>query len=197
MSSNIGSGRLVEEQRPISNSFDSLVSNGSVDVEVRAGSSANALSVQADDNIIAMVKTRIKDGVLLVETEGSYSTHNPPKVLVELDHALASVTMNGSGDMLVSGQNGRQFSATLSGSGGLTMSGRVASLNLNSMGSGYFNGEGLVAGQAALRCMGSGSARVHAEHSLDVRLMGTGDCYYAGNPRVTKHLMGTGVLERI
>ena len=192
-----GSGKVVEEERPVTDRFDSVSSTGAVDVEVRAGSTANGLKVQADDNIISLVKTRIEDGVLHVETEGSYNTENAPKVLVELDHALASVSLTGSGDMHISGQDGPQFSATLTGSGNLEVNGRVDTLNLSSMGSGDFNGQGLVADQATLRCMGSGDATVHAERSLNVQLMGTGDCYYAGNPQVSKSIMGTGDLEQL
>ncbi|MBS2036860.1 DUF2807 domain-containing protein [bacterium] len=192
-----GSGKVVEEQREIAEHFDQVALNGSVDVEVVAGKSTTGVKVQADDNILALVKTRVEDGVLHVNTEGSYSTQNGPKVLVELDHSLVGAALNGSGDLKISGQIGDRFAASLMGSGDLSMSGHVASLELSSMGSGDFNGRGLVADQASLRCMGSGDATVHADRSLNVQLMGSGDCYYSGSPRVTKSILGSGELEQL
>jgi hypothetical protein len=192
-----GSGKVAEEQREVSDRFDQVICSGSVDVEVASGKGARGLRVQADDNLLAMVKTRVEDGVLHVETEGSFSSQSSMKVLVDLDHSLSGVTLKGSGDVSVSGQDGSSFSAQLLGSGDLDVNGRVDSLNLSSMGSGDFNGQGLVADQATLRLMGSGDTSVHAGRALNVQLMGSGDCYYAGNPQLTKSLLGSGDLERV
>lgn len=190
---NIGSDRVVEESRHLSHRFDQILSNGSVDVEVVAGP-ANSLKVQADDNILPLVKTRVQDGILYVDSEGSYKTRHRPRVLLELPHPISAVTLNGSGNMDISDQAGDSFSAKLVGSGNLRMQGKVTNLSLNSLGSGQFDGKDLITDQATLRCMGSGHSIVHADRFLDVHLMGSGDCSFAGNPKVTRQIMGTGVL---
>lgn len=190
-----GSGKVVEDERPLTDTFDKVVSNGSVDVIVTKGDS-NGLKVKADDNITPLVKTRVEDGVLHVETEGSYNTQHCPQVILQLDHPLTAVTLTGSGDMQISGQDGAQLTATLQGSGDLSVSGRVDQLNLSSMGSGDFNGQGLVADKAAVNSMGSGDTTVKADN-LNVQLMGSGDCYYVGSPKLTKSVMGSGDIEQL
>lgn len=190
-----GSGKVVEEERQITDSFDKVVCNGSADVVVSKGT-GNALKVKADDNIAPLVTTRVEDGVLHVETQGSYSTQNAPTVMVELDHPLTAVTLSGSGDMRISGQDGSSLTATLQGSGALDVSGRVDQLNLSSMGSGDFNGQGLLADRAVVRSMGSGDTTVQAQ-DLNVQLMGSGDCYYVGNPKLTENVLGSGDVERL
>lgn len=184
---------MVEEIRHLNDPFDQILSNGSVDVELVAGP-ANSLKVQADDNILPQVKTRVKDGVLNVDSEGSYKTRHRPMVLLELHRPLSAVTLNGSGNMDINGQTGESFSAKMVGSGNLRVTGKVDNLVLNSLGSGHFDGKDLMTENATLRCMGSGHSTVHADRFLDVHLMGSGDCSFAGNPKVTQQILGTGVL---
>lgn len=186
-----GSGHILEEQRQIGERFDQIISNGAVDVEVIAGN-PDRLRVRADDNILPILKTRVEGRVLHVEIEGSYQTQHRPVVLLELNHPLEAVTLNGSGDMNISWQGGESFSARLVGSGNLSVAGTVDNLSLNSLGSGNFQGKDLIAGEATLRCMGSGDSTVHAERLLEVNLMGSGDCYYAGHPKVHQQILGTG-----
>ena len=93
-----GNGELKAEPRNVE-SFDSVVLESSVDADVHCGHKGNqAVSVSGDSNLLDMVKTRVKDGVLHIGAEGSFSTQNPLKVKVQTDKLL-SATLRASGDL--------------------------------------------------------------------------------------------------
>jgi hypothetical protein len=207
----IGSGKVIEEVRPVTG-FGGLVVNGPVDVQLKA-SSAERVTVRADDNILPLIETRIEDGKLVVGTTrgASFRTRNPLRVTVEftsmsvlavngsgdvradrLRAQLLDVTIRGSGDVAIDAVESDAVALLIVGSGDFTASGRAASLGVSVSGSGDVNTENLVARDVGILISGSGDAKVHATETLQVTIAGSGDVRYRGQPKVTKKIAGSG-----
>ena len=186
-----GNGELKAEPRNVE-SFDSVVLESSVDADVHCGHKGNqAVSVSGDSNLLDMVKTRVKDGVLHIGAEGSFSTQNPLKVKVQTDKLL-SATLRASGDLAVQALNQPAFAAVIQGSGDFSASGAVDELKLTSQGSGDFSGFSLAANRADVTVQGSGDADVQVGNELKAFIAGSGDVTYKGNPSVSSQVDGSG-----
>jgi hypothetical protein len=94
--------------------------------------------------------------------------------------------IQGSGDVAVQGVDGEKFSARVSGSGDLEVSGRATTLDAVIEGSGDMDLGGLDAQDVRVSIDGSGDARVHAGASLSATVNGSGDIRYKGSPPQTK-----------
>ena len=206
-----GSGQVIEEVRAVAG-FSGLVVNGPVDVQLKV-SSAERVTVRADDNIAPLIETRIEDGKLVVGTTrgASFRTRSPLRVTVEFT-ALSSVAINGSGDVRADRLRTKLLDVTIRGSGDVaidsidsdtvallivgsgdfTAAGRAANLGVSVSGSGDVNTENLEARDVGIRISGSGDAKVHATETLQVTIAGSGDVRYRGQPKVTKKISGSG-----
>jgi hypothetical protein len=120
---------------------------------------------------------------------------------MELDYKNLSTSINGSGDVKVSGVTGDfdlavmgsgDFSATnlrlddckikVMGSGDVKLYGKAVSVNVEVAASGDINLHNLTADDVEVKSYGSGDVIVTVAGDLKVRLMGSGDLTYRGEP---------------
>ncbi len=188
-----GSGVAASETRTLP-SFTAVELAGSNDVTVRVGAPQSAV-VHADDNLVSHVRTTVRSGALVVDTAGSFVTSAPMRVSVVVPK-ITSVTLTGSGTMLVEGLDAASFSASLPGSGTMQVSGHTEHLTADLSGSGQMNLHGLIARAVEVRLSGSGEVQVHATDSIDAEVSGSGSVRYAGDPpHVTRTVTGSGAVE--
>jgi hypothetical protein len=185
----LGDGQLTLEQRSVANLAD-LEMSGPVHMEVRIGQ-APSLQVEADRNLLPMVRTETSGAMLRVWVEGSVRTNHAIRVIYTVPQ-LSQIRSTGSGRLVVSELNGGALTLTKTGSGASQLSGKVGSLNLQLTGSGDVNASALHSGNANLSLTGSGGivlGQVNGE-SLNVKVRGSGDVQASGtatqlNARVT------------
>ena len=79
-----GNGNVVSETRDASEAFDVIKAQEGLDVYVSQGSTAS-IEVEADENIIDLIATDIKDGVLRVHCEEQIGRATSKKVYVSAD----------------------------------------------------------------------------------------------------------------
>lgn len=188
-----GSGAATSETRSLPE-FTGLELAGSNRVTVQVGA-PQSVTVHADDNLIGHVSTTVRSGTLVIDTSGSISTRTPMRVSVVVP-TLTSVTLSGSGTIVVDGVESAAFTAGLPGSGTVQVTGRTEQLQASLEGSGQLALQGLTARAVELRLSGSGEIRVHAVDSLDVDLSGSGSVRYAGDPaHVTRTITGSGTVQ--
>jgi hypothetical protein len=189
-----GSGEIVSETRNVSG-FTALSLQGSADVDVTFGD-AEAVVVEADDNILPLIQTNVQNGQLVISTKNNtnYQSAYPARVLVTMK-SLDGLRLNGSGSINVSDLNGDSLQITLPGSGNITVQGTANSVNITLSGSGIVNCAELKAKSATAKISGSGNIDVYASSSLDARVSGSGVIKYSGNPvNVTKSVSGSGTI---
>ena len=188
-----GSGLQVAESRAVP-AFGSVDLAGSNNVFIRVGDE-QSVQVYGDDNLIDRVTTDVDADTLVIGSKpGSYSTNSPMRVEVSVP-SLRDLTLSGSGNVLVSGVDGRRFTVTISGSGAVRASGTTEQLVVTVSGSGQAELGGVEASIVHAVVSGSGEIVVTATASLDASVPGSGSIMYGGNPNdVTKSVTGSGEI---
>ncbi len=174
-----GSGRVVQQQRNVG-SFDSVETLGSENVEVRFGPRPSVV-IAADDNILPLITTEVKDGRLKIGSRGSFRMHGPIRAWITVPN-LEAFTTSGSGDVLIHDVNNGQLSLTMNGSGSMSANGRTGRLHVTLNGSGRAQLGSLAATDVSAGLFGSGSATVNAHGRLDAQIFGSGTLHYVGKP---------------
>ncbi len=214
-----GSGKLQTEPRAV-DGFSAIELHGSMNLVLRQ-SAREAVELRADDNLLALVETRVvsRSGVptLQVRTRdgASYSSRNPITVTVDVV-TLSALSVRGSGN--VSGEGLKapalkivlagssdvklqklsldEASLKISGSGNAELSGKATRLSLSISGSGDINTRELEADEVSVSIAGSGGASVNARKALGVSIAGSGSVDYVGDATVKTSVAGSGRVKK-
>jgi len=174
-----GSGRLVEEERPVSGVTGvELATFGDLTIEL---GDEEELRIEAEENLIPYFDTEVRDGVLVIRQRPNVRLVSRMPVNFYLTvEALESIQLSASGDVEAPDLEAEDFSATVTGSGDLRMG------DLEAM-------------EVELRLTGSGELRMGnlEADALNIRISGSGDMtmddLYAGDLLVL--LTGSGNLD--
>jgi hypothetical protein len=212
-----GSGKVVSETRNISEISEVSLS-GSVDLYIRQGEKGS-LRVEAEDNVIPVVATEVYKKKLYIDIRptnpsGSFMlmTKKPIKVYLtvkDLNIILTSgsgsitseklnlknleLSQTGSGkvDLKLKGKN---FTATITGSGNCTVSGETNTQQIILAGSGCYFAQDFQSRTCDIKLTGSGVAKVYADSTLNATLSGSGIIKYKGDASVTSRVSGSGKI---
>jgi len=189
-----GSGVIKTETRQL-DSFEVIKSKGSIDLDIKIGPQF-AVSVEADDNLLPVIRTRVSGDALVVDTKGNWSSQHDTVVHITLPR-LTALGIQGSGDVKLGGFSGEKLGVKIEGSGDLVGDGQVRDLHLVIEGSGDANLAKLDADNVQVRIDGSGDASVSAEKTLDITIHGSGDVTWRGNaPQANSEVYGSGDIIR-
>jgi hypothetical protein len=202
---------VVERELP---PFDAIALRTVGDLVVEEGRPA-PLRIEAEPHVLKRIVTRVVDGILVIESSGSFSTsrgvHYRVRVprLRRLENTASGaieaawlradaleVLLDGSGAIRIGTLSARTFSATVAGSGELRVAGRVVSQTLTLTASGSCDAAGLASERARVSVTGSGDARVQVRDELDAEVAGSGGITYFGAPRLRQRTSGSGSIER-
>ena len=188
-----GSGVPVTQSRDVA-PFTGVELAGSNNVVVHVGEE-QLVVVKADDNLVDRVTTEVTSQTLVVgNTPGSFSAESPMIVEVVVP-TLDTLTLSGSGNIVIHGIEAESLEVELPGSGTLSGSGTTARLDVSVPGSGVVEFTNLVANDVQAAVSGSGSIFVTATSSLDASVSGSGAIVYAGDPEnVTRSVTGSGAI---
>jgi hypothetical protein len=190
----VGSGNVIRERRGVSG-FTSVMLLGSAHVEVTFGV-LESVNVEADDNIVPLVETVVKNGQLVIsnKSNANFTSFNPVRVNVTMK-SLKEVTLSGSGNINISEIGGDTLKVNLPGSGSLSVTGSATTVNISLPGSGNIYCNRLIAKSATVALNGSGNIEVFNMQNLDARVRGSGTIHYGGNPaQVSKNISGSGSI---
>lgn len=189
-----GSGNMVTETRELE-AFTSVEASGSFDIEITVGKE-QSVSLTFDDNLMDNIRSEVRHGRLILDTEGSYSSKKACVVAITVP-SLESFESTGSGDARIDFINSESFECRLSGSGSIYALGKVDELDLEIAGSGDINAKELKARDVYAKISGSGDIDVYAEESISGRVSGSGDIFYYGDPKHTSlKVSGSGTIRR-
>lgn len=189
-----GSGDMASEEREVGE-FTAIKSSGSIDLEVTIGKERSVV-VYFDDNLLDNVVTRSRRGRLEIFAEESYSSRLNCRVEITVP-SLEEIVLSGSGDVMVNGLSGGEFTYHVSGSGDLYAEGEVDDVEISISGSGDVDARDLMAKSATVRISGSGDVKVYASESFEGRVTGSGDIEYYGRPDHTlNRVTGSGDIRR-
>jgi len=187
-----GSGTVISESREVSG-FNEIVLGGTGRVVVEV-TGTESLTIEAEDNIMPLLETKVRDGRLRLETKRSISP------TVEIVYTITAATLDGlviSGSGVVEAEaiDGTDFRVDISGSGDVDAEGTLSGLlSISISGSGAFDGESLTAPRGRVDVSGSGNAVVNVTDDLDVSVSGSGDVEYLGLPSIDSEMSGSGAV---
>jgi len=184
-----GSGVRKTEQRDLP-AFTSIDTSGAFEVEVVCQKPAS-FEIEADDNIVPLVQTEVRGGVLHVYTTKSYASSGGIKLRISVPD-LVSIKSTGAGKFNVSGVKNDNFEIQSTGAATVVASGQSKSLRISSTGAGKIDAHDLRASDADVRVTGAAGVDVYATDELDVNVSGAGRVTYSGNPKVNKKVSGAG-----
>ena len=189
-----GSGVAASETRAVAN-FDTIDATGIGKLKLRIGDT-ESLKVLADDNILPLIKTEVKDGVLTLSTKGA--TLSKTDIVFEVTaRRIKRLENSGTVSIDASGFNGGELAVETSGVGSIKLNGRVDSLKAELSGVGSLEADALAADRVDTSLSGVGSANVRAEKSLRASVSGVGSLSWKGAATdVSTHVSGIGRVSK-
>jgi hypothetical protein len=211
-----GEGDVVKESRD-TRDFKGVSSSIGADIYLKQASSFK-LTVEGQKNILALLKTEVKNGVMKITFEKGYSMQyrEPIKIYVEApnfeflgmsgsgkvisENTLSGDNLNidisGSGDFNLETIEFKAVNFGVSGSGDVKIGGSADELKFEISGSGNIKANNLKTQKAICRVSGSGDIDCNVKQSLEAYVSGSGDIKYSGSPASVKtRVTGSGDIK--
>lgn len=189
-----GSGNRKTEKRDLK-PFQAIDTNGVYEVRVTCQKAAS-FEIEGDDNILPLIKTEVRDGVLYVSNDQRYNTTRAVSLRITLPE-LNRVSTRGAGDIDIADASGDRLQLDSTGAASIKATGKTKSLEVTSTGAGDIKTVSLQAEKVSVRVTGAASVDVYASEQLDVTVSGAGSVNYSGNPRtVHKNVSGLGSVNK-
>jgi hypothetical protein len=214
-----GSGVVVSEQRQTAD-FTAVSVDFPSEIVIHQGET-QSVTVEAEDNLLPQLETRVANGVLYIERGDIPRAQrvNPTQTvhitlvvrdMTRLDFSTAgsvdveglqtdalSVSMSGAGQIRLSDLDIRSLEVNLSGAGNIEASGTADDLRLEVSGLGSFEGGDLASQTAEAGISGMGSATLWVAQQLSAEISGTGSLNYYGSPHVDQSVSGVGSVQSL
>ncbi len=188
-----GSGNRKAEKRELK-SFNAIDTSGAYEINITCQKPAS-FEIEADDNILPLIKTEVRDGVLVVSNDQQYHSSKSPILRISLPE-LSSVSSHGAGDVNIADANGSDLVLKSTGAANIDATGKAKSLTISSTGAGNIDTSKLTAEKAKVDATGAANVDVYASEQLDVSVSGVGSVTYSGNPKVVnKSVSGIGSVN--
>jgi len=184
----------------------------SADVYYTKGNT-HEIRIEGKDRDVEDLITKVKDGFLQLKYE-DWRVNRSKLTIYVTSKNLEAVKMSGSGhfvaekplsseemDLAMSGSGGISFKqldaeevdVKISGSGKISLdAGSAEEMSTKISGSGKLNAERFEVSEFSGAISGSGGARITCKDELDVKISGSGNVYYHGDPRVNSVSSGSG-----
>ena len=188
-----GSGVRKTEKRDLP-PFSSIETSGAFEVEVNCQKPAS-VEIEADDNILPLIQTEVRGGVLHVSTTKSYNSSGGVVLRITVPD-LESVKSTGAGKFRVSDVKNDNFEIRSTGAATVVATGQSKSVKISSTGAGKIDAHNLRAETADVSVTGAASVDVYATDQLDLTVSGAGRVTYSGNPKVNKRVSGAGQVTK-
>lgn len=192
--STAGSGKMKLEKRNVP-AFTAVDISGAYEVEIVVRPE-QSLEVEGDDNLLALIKTEVRNGVLRIDNEEGFSTNH--KLLVRISvPSLAGISTSGASDIVASNVKSDAFMIDASGAGKLQISGETKRLDVNMSGAGELDAKDFRAERVSIDSSGAAQADVYASEELTANVSGAGDVSYYGNPKtINQDRSGGGTISK-
>jgi hypothetical protein len=183
-----GSGNVTTESRDLSD-FNSVEVGGVFEVEITAGQDF-AVEVEADDNLLPLIRTNVHNGVLHIEAADRIKNSNGLKVRISAPN-IEQVQASGASRVNLSAVNNEELRVFTSGASKMHLSGESAKLDLEVSGAGSVDAEELKTANAQVNASGASHVSVFAAEELRADASGASRISYSGEPKnIVRHTSG-------
>lgn len=178
-----GSGNVITQKRDLSG-FKGVDFGGVFNVEINV-SEEYAVEVEADDNLLQYITTRVDGDTLKIGTEERISTKNRIKVRISAPN-IELIDASGASRATVNNLKNEKLVIDTGGASRVTVSGNTGALVIDMGGASYVDASGLTASKVVVDGGGASRAKVNASESLSVDLGGASRVSYTGSPSELK-----------
>lgn len=190
-----GSGRMASKVREISD-FHGVDVGGVFHVEITSGK-GYAVEIEADDNLLPLITTEVKRGVLRIKTERKLSSENPMRVRISAPD-IDSLDVSGAAKVTVADLKNERIAVDSSGAAKIKLTGETTNLTVDVSGATQVEADALIAGNANVEASGASQVDVNVSGELRTDASGASKISYSGNPAnvVTKKSGASSVYQK-
>ncbi|WP_321319744.1 head GIN domain-containing protein [Labilibaculum sp.] len=208
-----GNGNVQTEEREVS-PFETIKVNGAFTI-ILSQNDDYSLKVVADENLMEIIKTKVKGDVLYISTEKSIYKSKELKLYIGFKH-LSELKANGaislkSDQMLrfdeldieINGASSADLELSAnrltidnSGASTIKLAGKCDEISIDISGAGSVNAYDLLVKRGSIDISGVGSGKVCVEEDLRVSISGIGSVKYKGEPKITSDISFLGSLKK-
>lgn len=209
-----GSGNVQTENRSVG-SFDQIVVSSGIDLYITQGSSTG-VKVEADDNIIPIIKTEVKGNTLKVYSEKGWRNAKKVRVNVTMP-SIQGISASGGSDVYsvgslkadnlsLKGSGGSDLNLNLqvehldcsvSGGSDAELEGAAAEIHMTASGGSDIEAYGLKAKTCTVSASGGSDAYVNVTEKIDLSASGGSDIHHKGGAEVgRKSVSGSSDVHR-
>lgn len=195
--------------------FERVQATGSENITIVTGKAPSVVATGPSDRLDRLDIQVDGDTLKIGHKPGNWASWSREGVKIRITvPAVKGVKLTGSGSVVLDRGTGPEFSAELtgtgglnigqvdaqsvlmatSGSGGISAEGKCSSVKVTISGSGDTRIGNLACQDAEVRISGSGNVAAHATATANVRISGSGDVNIAGGARCTTKSSGSGTI---
>lgn len=210
-----GSGEIVSREKSVDN-FTELDVSGGFEVEIKKGTSQK-LRVEADDNIIDDIETRVEAGQLKIKLRDGFNLHDAhmkifitaPSITSIKSSASAQVTTiddlseqetirlkASSGSSIKAGINAPAITADASSGAQINLSGRTKNFSAEGSSGASVDADNLLSENTIVQTSSGATLDVHASVSLNAKASSGGSINYRGAASVIKKESSGGNIDK-
>jgi hypothetical protein len=189
-----GSGNIATEKRVLSG-FKGVDVGGAFQVEIVAGKEYS-VEVEADDNLLPLIRTEVDGDVLKIETEKSISRNSSLRVRISAPD-IDSLESSGVSSITLSGVKNTGLKVDSSGASKINVEGTTGTLTVDVSGASTVDAANLQAENSNVDASGACKVTVNASNEVQGHASGASKIRYAGTPKnVIKNTSGAGRVEQ-
>lgn len=208
-----GNGNVQTEKREVG-SFETIKVSGAFTIYLSQDDDYS-LKVVADENILDIIKTKVKGDVLYISTEKNISKSKEMKLYIGFKH-LSGLKANGAIslksdqtlrfdelDIEINGASSADLQLTAnrlridnSGASTIKLAGKCDEFSIDISGAGSVSAYDLIVKRGSIDISGVGSGKVCVKEDLRVSISGIGSVKYKGEPKITSDISFLGSLKK-
>ncbi len=174
-----GSGQMASEVRDLSE-FTSVDVGGVFQVEITAQRDFS-VEVEADDNLLPLIKTEVVDGTLRIETTDKLKSSNPFRIRISVPD-IERLDVSGAAKLNLKDLKNSRLTLDSSGASSIALTGETSQLSIDISGSTKVDAEGLSSQKASVKASGASYASVNVSDDIYADASGASTIKYAGSP---------------
>jgi len=191
-----GSGVMKTEVRKVEPFTSIVLTDVESSLLVIEQTGEESLTITAEENLLAMFTSEVKDGVLYLTFKKGNSFHGKRPTYKITVKDLRRIHVQGGAAIEASKLESEKLTILVEGAAGGNLSGRVDDLTIEIKGAGWISASELKAKRAKVSVEGAGQVTVNASDELDADVSGAGIIWYIGAPKLKSNVDGLGWIKR-
>lgn len=191
-----GSGVMKTEVRPLEPFTSIVLTDVESSLLVIEQTGEESLTVTAEENLLALFTSEVRDGVLYLTFKKGNSFHGKRPTYKVTVKDLRHIHVQGGVAIEASKLDSKKLSILIEGGAAGNLSGRVDDLTIEIKGAGLISAGDLKAKRARVSVQGAGQVTVNASDELDAEVAGAGIVWYIGEPKLKSNVDGIGWITR-